>query len=589
MAEQQIQGVAKAGAAVQQIAGVQDLAIMQPLYHWSYEFIIGWGNQVAADGIASRSLDVPLHHNALVRRFDVKVSAARAEAVLLGNAAQVREQSTDNDRITVVADFGTLVTVASVGVLNAGGIHLIAGSGILIQKIKSWTGIAFSDKWLFVAPPTTGPVGSAVATFGEVRTERLLIEVSGTESLAEVLENLWVELPDPPSDLSIRIGDGPPVWSSPGPVRPGQGKWNDGEQTVELGPALAALTGDPDDDSPATFTLTLTSRTPGRLGLEVVPAGRDVRYLARVRPGGTDSADLAFELEGMQRVPLPLPAWTTGVERVELAAVATLGPERAIPPVGPAVATALGAGGPAAATGVADLVLDPDRSACARLPAVAGLAELVALRLPLRAGPAGAEVRVVLLAAKADGEPGEPLDGAVSAPVTLDPPPATAPAGGAADAWSTFVLPAPVALEGPAPWAALQVARGQAAWPLGLAAASPIRRGPPTGPWTELPRVVRDAPGVGGRLRVVGHAAKETPLAPLVVQVEGSAARPVPDPRAVRVTPTPRGAGVEWSASPAITPKSAAGAKSVDLLVTSHLPGTVTLRDVIVTATRQGG
>jgi hypothetical protein len=589
VAQQQIQGIARAGAAVQQVAGVQNLAAMQPSYRWSYEFIIGWGSQVAADGIASRSLDVPLHRNALVRRFDVKVSAARAEAVLLGNAAQVRKESAGNDSITVVADFGTLVTVASVGVLNAGGIHLITASDILIQKIKSWTGIAFSDRWLFVAPPTTGTVGSTEASFGEVRTERLLIEVSGTKDLDEVLENLWVELPDPPSDLSLRIGDGPPVWTSPGPVRPGQGKWKDGAQTVELGPALAALTGDPDDHSPATFTLTLTSRTPGRLGLEVVAAGRDVSYLARVRPGGADSTDVTFELEGMQRVPLPLPAWTAKVERVALTATATLGPERAVPPVGPAVAVALGAGGPAASTGVADLVLDPDRSACARLPVVPGLAELVALRLPLRAGPAGAEVRVVLLAARDDGEPGEPLDGAVSAPVTLDPPPAAAPAAGAADAWSTFELPAPVALEGPAPWAALQVARGQAAWPLGLAAGSPIRRGPPTGPWTELPRVVRDAPGVGGRLRVVGHAAKATPLAPLVVQVEGGAALPVPDPREVRVTPTPRGAPVEWTASPALAPRQSGSARSIDLLVTSHLPGTVTLRDVIVTATRQGG
>ncbi|HEU0077749.1 MAG TPA: hypothetical protein VFQ76_08895, partial [Longimicrobiaceae bacterium] len=208
-------------------------------YFWSDEFIIGWGSQVAADGIASRSLAVQLHRNALVRRFAVRVSAARAEAVLLGNAAQVREQSSGSDRITVVADFGSLFTVASVGVLQKGGLRILAGSGILIQKIKSWTGIAFADKHVFVAPPSTGVVGSTVASFGEMRTERLQIEVSGTESLEEVVENLWVELPDPPADLSIRIDSGPPVWSSPGPVRPGQGGWSaDGAQTVELGPAL---------------------------------------------------------------------------------------------------------------------------------------------------------------------------------------------------------------------------------------------------------------------------------------------------------------------------------------------------------------
>lgn len=575
-------------AAVESVEGVRDMLVAQS-YVWSDEFIIGWGSQVAADGIASRTLAVQLHRNTLVRRFAVRVGAARAEAVLLGNAAQVREQSSGGNRITVVADFGSLVTVASVGVLLKGGLRLVTDSGLLIQKIRSWTGIAFADKAVFNAPPSTGVVGSTVASFGEMRTERLLIEVSGSQSLSEVVENLWVELPDPPADLSIRVDGGPPVWSSPGPVRPGQGGWSaDGEQTVELGPALAALTGDPDDDAQATFTLTLTSRTPGRLELAVAPGGRDLRHLARVRPGGADSMDVAFALEGVQRVPLPLPAWVTGVERVALTATATLGPERAVPPVGPALATALGAGGPAASTGVADLVLDPDRSACVRLPAAAGLAELTALRLPLRAGPAGAEVRVVLLAARADGEPGEPLEGAVSAPVTLDPPPAAAPTG-AAEAWSTFDLPAPLALEGPAPWAALQVARGQAAWPLGLAAGSPIRRGPPTGPWAELPKVVRDAPGVGGRLRVVGHAAREAPLAPLVVQVEGAAALPAPDPRAVRATPTPRGAPVEWTASPGLAPRQSGGARSIDLLVTSHLPGTVTLRDVVVTATRQGG
>jgi hypothetical protein len=544
--------------------------------HWNAAFIAAWGSQVAADGAASRSLAVQLHRNALVRRFAVRVGAARAEAVLLGNAAQVREQSASGGRRTVVADFGTLATVASVGVLGAGGLVFATSSGILIHEVKAWTGLAFARDWLYVDPPSTGATGTMHAVFGETRTERLLIEVSGADSMDELLANLWVELPDPPTDLSIRIDGGPPVWTSPGPVRPGQGGWSaDGAQTVELGPALAALAGDPDDDSLATFTLVLASRTAGRLEIAEAPGGRDLSYLARVRPGGSDAVDVAFELEGRKRVPLPLPAWTRRVERVALTATATPGPERAVPPVGPDAA------------GTAELVLDADRSACVRLPAASGLAELVALRLPLRAGPAGAEVRVVLLAAKADGEPGEPLDGGSSGPVALDP-----PAAGAAEAWSTFELPAPVALEGPAPWAAVQVARGQAVWPLGQAVpevpgvAVPdraLRRGPPAGPWHELPAVVR---ALGGRVRVVGHAAREAPMAPLVVQVEGSAALPAADPLAVRATPGPRGVSVEWAAAPDVEPRSAGGAKSVDLVVTSHLPGVVTLRDVVVTAKR---
>jgi hypothetical protein len=561
------------------------------------EAILGWGDQVAADGVASRSLAVQLHRNAVVRRFDVLVSAAGAEAVLLGTAAQVRGEPDDRGRLTVVADFGQLTTVGSVGVLTEGGLRLMAAREIVIHEVRPWTGLAFADQTLFPGRPTErrAETETSRAVFGEMRTERLQIVVSGADSVEEVAAGVWVELPDPPGDLVIRIDGGPPVWSSPGPVRPGQNRWSaTGTQTVELGPALAALVGNPDDDAQATFTLTLTSRTPGRLGLAVAPGGRDLRHLARVRPGGADSVDVGFELEGTRRVPLPLPAWAIGVERVALTATATLGPERAVPPVGPALATSLGAGGPAQAGGAADLVLDPDRSACARLPAVPGLAELVALRLPLRPGPTGAEVRVVLLAARADGEPGEPLEGGASAPVTLDPLPPSNAAAGAVESWSTFTFPAAVALEGPAPWAALQVARGQAAWPLGLpgrpvlADGPPIRRGPPTGPWQLLPKVVRDTPGVGGRLRLVGHAAKETPLAPLVVDVEGEAGLSAVAAREVRVTPTPRGAPVEWAASPPITPRYAAGIKSIDLVVTSHVPGTVTLRDVVVTATRQG-
>ena len=254
--------------------------------HWNAAFIAAWGSQVAADGAASRSLAVQLHRNALVRRFAVRVGAARAEAVLLGNAAQVREQSASGGRRTVVADFGTLATVASVGVLGAGGLVFATSSGILIHEVKAWTGLAFARDWLYVDPPSTGATGTMHAVFGETRTERLLIEVSGADSMDELLANLWVELPDPPTDLSIRIDGGPPVWTSPGPVRPGQGGWSaDGAQTVELGPALAALAGDPDDDSLATFTLVLASRTAGRLEIAEAPGGRDLSYLARVRPG----------------------------------------------------------------------------------------------------------------------------------------------------------------------------------------------------------------------------------------------------------------------------------------------------------------
>jgi len=155
---QQIRGTAGQERAMQ-MAGTANTTIgmvagAKPAW-LTVEAILGWMDQVAADGVASRSLAVQLHRNAVVRRFDVVVSAAGAEAVLLGTAAQVRgEKPDDRGRLTVVADFGQLTTVGSVGVLTEGGLRLAAAREILIHEVRPWTGLAFADQTLFPGRPT---------------------------------------------------------------------------------------------------------------------------------------------------------------------------------------------------------------------------------------------------------------------------------------------------------------------------------------------------------------------------------------------------------------------------------------------------
>lgn len=233
---------------------------------------------------------------------------------------------------------------------------------------------------------------------------------------------------------------------------------------------------------------------------------------------------------------------------------------------------------------LAEMALDPERAAAVELrvalPPLAAQAyemgELVAVRLPLRAGAGGAEVRALFLAGGAS-RPGAPLDGGASKPVEL--PPATSVAGVAGDTWSTFVFPRPIPLD-PAqlPFVAIVVTRGGVRWALtGERTAGQVFFGPPDGPWQKLPGTV---PPQGGRLRLVGHAPPGRPAAPLEVGLAGGAAR-------VPVTPAPKGVTVEV-AGPVATP-AGAPSPAVALELVSLTAGTVTLSGVVVTATRKPG
>jgi hypothetical protein len=303
------------------------------------------------------------------------------------------------------------------------------------------------------------------------------------------------------------------------------------------------MLGNPDSFAVTKVTVELRARIPGRLAVVAGTIDYDLLEKIQVQP----DSNLVFEQEGDLNLSLSLATGaSTALKEVWLTMASAPPKERGIPPVGPDRVTEV------------ELVLDSGRSACVRFPEDT-LADLTAVRLPLRALEGGAEVRAQLLANVLVGnppkdEPGPALDGpSVSQPVELEPPPplrgGVVSAPFLTDDWTLLSFIKAVPIKGPV-WISLQVTRGTVRWSLakfgaGDGPAYPVRRGAPTGPWLELPQAVLAIPGLGGRLHALGHPPKAEPLAPLQLQVNGAIppfASPVTD-----VTPTAKGVEVKLS------------------------------------------
>jgi len=584
MAQQMGEEAKKIRAEGQGIAAVQ--MVTQGQIQFLGDFKVGMfyvGAQQIANGISTFSLPVTLPRNAVVSQYDVAVKADRAGAALAANVAQMRVNDATSfalsgNGLSVVVDSVTIHTVSAVQVDNV---------NLAITSVTPWTGAGFApspvyaSKLASVLTPGNKPVTQSTPTPpsdnqnvilpSEIRTERLLVEILGKVSADTLAGQLAVILPEPPADLELTVDGGAPVWKSPGPAIAGtesalvEGRFNsDGEQLVKLGGALTALTGDPLQSGDVTFNLELSTRVPGVL--EIKPKTSVLRRIWRLKFGSETERRLDFSGEGLSEVPIELPAAPEAqnrtIQEIRFTALGNLGPERVLPPIGPDPGS------------IADIDLSSARAALVRLAPGGALAELSGVRLPLAIGAGGAEARVVLWGNKGGGfdEPLDVLPGGTSEPATLE-------AG--AEAWVTFSFKKPVKLDPTnAPWAAIVVARGQVTWNLGLSSGSDalsgnvLRTGAPAGPWKPLPPPFLDAGSAlsacRGRIRAVGNALKENPLAPLLVSLSTSSQAP----RAV--TPDARGAA---SILTFATPAAAAGAV---LRVVSHLAGTVTLRDIDV-------
>lgn len=522
--------------------------------------------QTVVDGIVSVSLDIVLPKNAVVETFDVVAGAKRAKKTPVREVAQVRvnRSTSETANAEVVVDFGTPRTVSGVTV----------PSRFSIAGVKPWIGAAF-------APRSVSPAASAgnarEVLFSEVRTERIQVEISGEGDLDSLGEEMSVVLPEAPRGLNLTINGGPAVWSHKGPAQPGGGadlsdaQWNsDSERIVHLAESLAILTGDPTNSDNVTFKLVLDSEVPGVLSLREYACS--ISRVSRVRFGSATDKKLSFKSEGRIQLPLSLPDPGSGqsieVQEATLQVAGEPPEQRVLPPVGPEPAAG---DGPSAPAVLAELTVDSNRAACVRLRA-SGLEKLEGVRLPLRAETGGAEARVVLWANKDKNtlNPVKPLDGGASDPVTLK----SAPE----EQWTTFTFPEAVELdeENP-PWAALLVSRGEVSWSFRRKeAADPsdaevVRRGPPRGPWKLLPALFQGADArfnsLRGRIRVVGRAPEDAPLAAMTLNL-GSLA-----PDEVEVIPAAKGAQVRLALQRLSSSPSS-------LRVTSRVGAEYTLRNV---------
>lgn len=539
-----------------------------------------WIPLANGDGVASRTLILPLAKNALVRKYTVRIGAARADGTTLANAGQVRLQADDGTSKIIVVDFGMLRTVSGVGLVKD-------APAISVCYLRAFKGDAFDTANLF-----TGNCGGFIPLIAtsidtnvfETRTERVRLNVKTsptTMPLSTIADNVWLQFPDLPSDLDIRVNGGASAFTAPGVAQPNARGWDENtERVADLTTALAALSGNPKDFTEFAASIVLSSRIPGLFTL--AEETKDIAFLARIAFDGADDTTLTFDEEGVRDVVLPLPTWVTGVQEVRMTFTGTVPPERVLEPVGPPLALR------SAGTGTAyDLLLDVDHAGTARLDPAAAFKDLVAVRLPLRAGPDGAEVRAVLNVGNDDGPTG-PADGGASKPVDM--PPAPADAG---DVFTTFTFPKPIALDAKLTyWVVVVVGRGGASWSLGrfatAAVAVPIRRGAAVGPWHELPDVLLDGATIGARIRAVGKAPPNAPVAPITITVAGH------EISHVDATPTPKGASVTWLAPgvvsgtthPSVNPVNVAGTKTITLRVTNRMTGSVKLSTVDVVATK---
>ncbi|MEP7000470.1 MAG: hypothetical protein ABI969_08310 [bacterium] len=544
-----------------------------------YKQDVTWLKWASADGVASRTLTQALAHNALVRKFTVRVGAQRADGTTLDNSGQVRLQTEAGGSKIIVVDFGMLRTVSGVG--RVGG---LTGVDFRICSLRAFRGDGFGNTDLYFedcdAPDIDAEaVRSAESNAFETRTDKVRLKIKTSATLPQIAAAVYLQFPDLPTDLDLRINGGSPAWSAPGVAQPNTRGWDaTTHQLVDLTAALQALTGDARDASALDASISLGSRVPGLLSLELVTV--DIAYLTRIAFGDSEDTTLVFDQEGEYDVVLPLPTWVAKVQEVRFTLAGTVPSERILQPVGPP--RALQSGGSGAAY---DLMLDVDHAGSARLDAALPFTELVGVRLPLRAGVDGAEVRVVLYQGNADG-PTLPVAAGTSTPVDM--PPAAAADD---DVWTTFPMPKPVKLDHKLTyWAVVVIGRGGASWSLGSfsspSAVVPIRRGSATGPWHPLPNVIVDGSNLGARIRVVGKAPPTAPVAPVMVSVVGHA------DAHVAVTPTPKGVVGTWlptgavvgTVHPAITASGVAGPHTVTLRLTSRMKGTVKLSAVDIVA-----
>ncbi len=501
------------GTAAQMMHGYQILdEADQTLYaveHFTQSHLVP-----ATEGTLSAREALTLPGNAVVERYMLKITATAAARAHAATIAELRAESGDElGTYQIVVDFGTVRTVSAA----------VFDPLSTITMIEAWNGTEFpASTW---DAPFSG--SERLARFrSEVRTERLRITVTSSSSSGDLMDGLYLVLPDSPKDLTLTINGGAPVWSLPGPAAAGAGSalseevWNaDGERLVDLTAALAAHTGDPLSPDPRDFDIVLTSREAGVL--KIAQHALDHAVVRRVTFNGADRTSVVFAAEGETTLPLVASGTPPGARArsIEFTASGVFGPERRIPATGPNPALL-----DETETPLVELDITPQSAAILRLEARPEIPVLTGLRLPLAAGPEGGELQVVVWQNAGTGIalPSAPMELKLGDPLVAD------PSDNAI--WSSLMLAEPLEIDlSNPPWVALIAARGTFTIALTGEGGADLRVGPTTGPWRPLPGLFQDAAFSGLRLphRQIGLAADPVLTPPLMIDQPGAEGAPL--------------------------------------------------------------
>ncbi len=471
-------------------------------------------------GTAQVEQTITLPADAIITAASAVVDARPADRVAVGDAAQVRNESST----VAVIDLGGLRTVTSVSYGAA-----------RITAVQVWQGTQFAE-WFAHA-------GVHLAKLKEVLTERLRVTFDAAVTAAELAADGHLTLPGAPADPELDIA-GKRIWGRPGPVRLVNDAQGDPAfvETVDLAAALQSVIDQSTATEARTVRVVFRTAAPCLQHLDLQLAYVQLHQVSL--PAGGLVVDADAEGDHPLSLPLPSDAGPWRISGCELTLQARIGPGRVQPAVGPVV------------DDLAQLILDPQHVLAARLPSalVARCASITGVRLLVSAGDQDAELAGVL---RVGGDDQPATDGA-----PLPGKPVTVPAG-AEPTWITLELAAPVKPHGDQPWwIEVTATRGRLTWAMALPVAEdPVVPGqPPSPPRNVLIRRVSPGPlyrpivariasdpaaagtippvAIHGALRLVGEAVPGQPI-PAVeprlgpVDSYGSALAPC--------TPTPAG------------------------------------------------
>ncbi len=451
--------------------------------------------------------------DAIVEKALFSIVAKAPRNVSLANVAEIEVRSGQGATIApaptaaVVVDFGTLTTVKD---LNPGAATATA--------VYMWTG----TDWKRNLSPAA-----------EFASQRVLLEFGQNVTAAQVKQNGSVTLPAAPGNLELLL-DGVAVWTN----RQGGEEITNGwlvDKTDLVRQTLTRLKSAAQVGETA-VSLRVELRSDVLADLTLAPDIDVSRVHRVVFPNGPSrSVDNAAEGPVAIVLPLPEPSTTWSVDVVQVRTAASVGPERVQPAQGPGF------------TSSAKLCMAPGRSVLMRLPdvLVSRFDSIRGIRIPIAADGGAGEIGGRLLGVNAgDDGPGEPIEGAVLAPVAV-------PAG-ETQQWTTLELPEGLdASLGPF-WIELIVSYGDLVCALThnddtdvAAPGALVHHRLPGGGSRPLTQFRPEELGaLFGTVRIVGEADPNAPIAALTLNVEHPATGALDPTVEVGVTPTSDGADV---------------------------------------------